>query len=90
MTSRITGAPDLVVEVLSPHPRVGQVHERLNWFARYGVRKCWLVHLDSRRMEVLTFEDGAVGGRRDLAAGDILVSTVLPAFAPTVQALIHG
>ena len=31
------GAPDLVVEVLSPYPRIGRVHEKVEWFARYGV-----------------------------------------------------
>ena len=65
VTSRINGAPDLVVEVLSPKPRVGQIHEKLSWYARYGVRECWVVHLDGPRMEVLTFGEGTVRGRRD-------------------------
>src|SRR5262249_14921065 len=42
---RISGAPDLVVEVLSPRPRVGDINERVGWFARYGVRECWLAYL---------------------------------------------
>src|SRR5258708_24121320 len=42
---RIHGAPDLVVEVLSPHPRIGRLHEKVEWFARYGVKECWLVDL---------------------------------------------
>ena len=52
----IGGAPDLVIEVLSPMPRVGRIEDRLKWFAQYGVRECWLVH---------QFE----AGRRDPAMG---------------------
>ena len=58
VTDRIWGAPDLVVEVMSPRPRIGTVEERLEWFARYGVRECWLVHLPGSRIEVVRFADG--------------------------------
>ena len=60
VTDRIWGAPDLVIEVLSPRPRIGTVEERLGWFATYGVRECWLVDLAGSRIEVLQFRDGAI------------------------------
>ena len=50
VSNRIYGAPDLVVEVLSPYPRIGRVHEKIEWFARYGVRECWLVELPRLRL----------------------------------------
>ena len=90
VTSRINGAPDLVVEVLSPHPRVGQVHERLNWFARYGVRECWVVHLEGPRIEVLTFGEGVLRGRRDFGSLDPMASCVLPTLTQTVGSLVSG
>ena len=34
ITDRVYGAPDMVVEVLSPHPRIGKLDERVAWFAR--------------------------------------------------------
>jgi Uma2 family endonuclease len=90
VTSRINGAPCLAVEVLSPLPRVGQIHQKLNWFARYGVRECWIVHLESRRLEVLTFEQGATASHHALDAAEPLVSSVLPSFTPTVEGLVFG
>ena len=38
VTDRVWGAPDLVIEVLSPWPRIGTLDERIAWFAQYGVR----------------------------------------------------
>ncbi len=53
ITDRIWGAPDLVVEVMSPHPRIGKIEERIRYFLDYGVRECWLVHQLRREVEVL-------------------------------------
>ena len=55
VTDRVWGPPDLVIEVLSPAPRIGTLDERIAWFAQYGVRECWLVHQDARTVEVLEF-----------------------------------
>ena len=80
VTDRVHGAPDLVVEVLSPHPRIGRLEERVGWFARYGVGECWLVSLHERRVVVLTFEAGVLRDRRSYAAGDTVASSVIPDF----------
>ncbi len=53
ITDRIWGAPDLVVEVMSPHPRIGKIEERIRYLLDYGVRECWLVHQLRREVEVL-------------------------------------
>jgi Uma2 family endonuclease len=74
---RIHGAPDLVVEVLSPHPRVGQLHEKIEWFARYGVKECWLIDLARRQVAVLAFEDGRVGNRGLFLDADPIASGIL-------------
>jgi len=89
VSDRVCGAPDLVVEVLSPHPRIGTLDERLGWFARYGVRECWLVHQLERRLEVLAFQDGAISGRRSFGPGTPLESQVLPGFTPTLGSVLR-
>lgn len=75
---RVEGAPDLVIEVLSPRPRVGLVDEKISWYARYGVRECWLVDLNRRQIAVLTCADGKVAQRIAIDAEDRIRSTVLP------------
>lgn len=73
MTDRVWGAPDLVVEVLSPQPRIGLLDERLEWFGRYGVRECWLVHQPEEEIEVLQFVIGEFESRRFYAKEESVV-----------------
>jgi Uma2 family endonuclease len=82
VTDRIWGAPDLVVEVMSPRPRIGSVEERLEWFATYGVRECWLVHVQGARIEVIRFESGLMVSTV-FGPADGVRSAVLPALRLT-------
>jgi Uma2 family endonuclease len=80
VTDHVWGTPDMVLEVLSPHPRIGRLHERLEWFARYGVRECWLFHQPDVRLEILTFDRGTIVGAASFEAGAPIASSVLPGF----------
>lgn len=80
VTDKLRGAPDLVVEVLSPLPRIGTLAERVDCFARHGIRECWLVHQPTRSIDVLTFEGGRIAHRAAVAASEPVPSRVLPEF----------
>jgi Uma2 family endonuclease len=88
LTDRVRGAPDLVVEVLSPNPRIGKIGERLEWFARYGVSECWLVHQDESRVEVLNF-DGNVIARTRFDAKTPMRTRVLPELNRTLASMLR-
>lgn len=81
---RIEGAPDLVIEVLSPRPRIGEVAERVGWFATYGVRECWLVKQTEREVEVLELSGGLVASRAVFRGDEAVRSSVLPALRLTL------
>lgn len=53
--NQVWGAPDLVVEVLSPTTERRDRKDKLKWYRDYGVRECWLVDETSRRVEVHEF-----------------------------------
>jgi Uma2 family endonuclease len=86
---RIMGAPDLVIEVLSPHPRIGAVHERLEWFATYGVREVWLLHQTLKRLDILGVRDGRIATQRSFDYVSPLQSGVLPGFTRTVDDIMR-
>jgi Uma2 family endonuclease len=83
-TDRIHGAPDLVIEVLSPHARIGRVDEQVGWFCKYGVGECWLVSLSERHVAVLRLDTHGVTSRTLHKPGEELASAVLPGFKTPV------
>ena len=87
INDRVFGAPDLVIEVLSPRPRIGTLDERVGWFAQYGVAECWLVHQFERRVEVLSFAGGRVTERAAFTRGQRIASAVLPLFDRTFDSI---
>lgn len=85
---RVRGAPDLVIEILSPDPRVGTLTEHLRWFGTYGVRECWLVHLLDREIEVIGFGGGAVISRELFASNEEIRSAVLEGFGRSLGSIV--
>jgi Uma2 family endonuclease len=77
VTDRVYGPPDVVIEVLSPHPRIGRTSERLEWFARYGVRECWLARLPQKQISVLTLTGEGVSEERTFSRASQIESGVL-------------
>jgi Uma2 family endonuclease len=77
VSDKVHGVPDLVIEVLSPRPRIGHLTERLEWFARYGVRECWLARLPQKEVSVIRFERGEVAEEATFARADRIRSSVL-------------
>lgn len=86
VSDRVYGAPDLVAEVLSPHPRIGRLDERLGWFARYGVRECWLLDLATRDVTVLELAQTGAARRTLFVGAEAIRSGVLPGLALTAAA----
>jgi Uma2 family endonuclease len=89
LQDRVRGAPDLVVEVLSPNPRIGKLGERIRWFQEYGVNECWLVHQLERRIEVLNFSGSNVVERASFDERTPIRSRVLPDFDRTLGSMLR-
>lgn len=71
------GAPDLIIEIISPST---QRHDRLvkyNLYQRAGVREYWIVDPASRTVSVYTLEDGAYHAAAVYAGTDCVPVGVL-------------
>src|SRR2546430_2565320 len=55
----VEGAPDLLVEVLSPGTARRDRVRKLNAYARYGVRHYWLLDPEAKTVEAFELVDGA-------------------------------
>ena len=85
---RVYGPPELVIEVLSPNPRIGDTAERVGWFAEFGVSECWLVRADDREVEVLRLGNQRIENSARFTWAQPIESGVLPAFDATLEEII--
>ena len=84
----IWGAPDIVVEVLTPATARRIRCSKLRWYRISGVKECWMFDTRHKRVEVLDFRAGNTlphifSGRRSLQ------SQVLPTFCLEVGRLFR-
>lgn len=63
------GAPDLIVEILSPSNRRHDMLTKFNLYQRAGVREYWIVDPDARTVSVYTLEEGACHAAEVYSAG---------------------
>lgn len=82
----VHGAPDLVVEVLSPGTRQLDLGSKRRLYARHGVREYWVVDPDDEAIVIHDLQ--SVGeATRTFGAGAEAASLVLPGFVVDVTDL---
>jgi Uma2 family endonuclease len=78
----VQGAPDLVVEILSPGTARLDLTRKKQLYAEYGVLEYWVVWPDVDRVEVYrSRESGSFGQPQILELSDVLDSPLLPGFS---------
>ncbi len=77
----VDGAPDLVVEVLSPSNWIYDRTRKLDTYRQAGVREYWIVDYRARTVDVLVLEEGEYVQRGQYHEGDRAPSEALPGFA---------
>lgn len=76
-----TGAPDLVVEVLSPSTARLDLEKKRGVYLRAGVREIWFVWPGDARMEIHLPGTDAEEAARTLRPGDVLTTPLLPGWS---------
>jgi Uma2 family endonuclease len=71
------GAPDLMIEVLSPSTVRHDRFTKFNLYQRAGVREYWIVNPADKSAQVFVLEDGRYTAKDFGTAGDILKVNVL-------------
>lgn len=83
----LTGAPDLVVEVLSASQEDlrRDKEAKLKLYSSRGVKKYWIADWRSRKLEVYRREENQLKLVETLFSSDIIISPLLPGFSCTVN-----
>ena len=85
----VRGAPDLVVEILSPGTRTTDEVTKRTLYERWGVNEYWVVDPERDAIAIHRIVEGAFARVADLAAGagDTLTTPLLPGFAAPLAAV---
>ena len=78
--ANVSGAPDLVVEILSPSTAERDRELKLDLYARHGVREYWIVDPDEETVEVMELEAAGASDVRRYDGG-LVESALLPGLA---------
>jgi Uma2 family endonuclease len=85
---RIFGAPDMVLEVLSPNPRIGRLEDRIRSFAQYGVREIWVYRQSDHRLDIVSCRDGLPVATTSFNRHSPIRSSVFPGLSRTMSSMV--
>ena len=75
------GAPDIVVEVLSPSNNKKELKYKYEVYEEAGVKEYWVVFPIERTVFVYTLVDGKYAPSKLMVSGDVVTSDILPGFS---------
>ena len=84
-SDNIRGAPDLVVEIISPSNPERDVVRKRDIYARNGVGEYWIVDPEARSIRVMTLEGSTYSIIGEYGAGDKLTSPTLKGLGLEVE-----
>lgn len=77
----IDGAPDVVIEILSPSTRDRDLGVKMGLYFQHGVREYWIVDTDAQTLALYQRESNAFTLSHTFQANETLKSGVLPDFS---------
>jgi Uma2 family endonuclease len=83
------GAPDLIVEVLSPNSVSKDLHEKYEVYEKAGVREYWVVHPVEKTIIAFILKNGKFQTSKPLTVGDQIFSMVLPGFSISLEEIFQ-
>ena len=74
----IEGAPDLVVEVLSPSTFYKDLRKKMTAYSQFGVQEYWIVDPETQTIEIYARHDDKLQLAQKFSSGEAVESALLP------------
>jgi Uma2 family endonuclease len=84
------GAPDIVVEILSPSNNEKELKNKYELYEQSGVKEYWVIFPTDEIVIIYSLENGKFVGSRPLGRGHEITSAILPGFLLPVSELFEG
>ncbi len=85
--ANVRGAPDLVVEILSPSSLGRDWGYKRELYAKYGVKEYWIADPVHKMVSVMLLRDGVLELAGTYVEGDTVVSSALEGFSVEISAI---
>lgn len=72
------GAPDFIIEILSPSTKSKDIHEKYDIYEEYGVKEYWIVDPSNQIVDKFVLENDKYQFRGKYTTGDIVSVHTLP------------
>lgn len=83
------GAPDLVVEILSPGNSTHDIHTKFNLYQEAEVKEYWIVEPQERTILLYSLVNGKYNGLKPLVEGEIIESPLFPDLKIAVEDVFY-
>jgi Uma2 family endonuclease len=84
------GAPDLVIEILSPGNNKRELKNKYEVYEESGVKEYWVIHPNEQTLLIYSLRDGKFQASRLFASGDIVESVCVPGMRIDMEQLFEG
>ncbi|HUW63697.1 MAG TPA: Uma2 family endonuclease [Spirochaetia bacterium] len=82
---KIEGAPDLVVEILSPSTAYDDLTTKFRNYEKYGVKEYWVVDPEEKSVEIFVATGGRLLSNQQVAGQGTIASNVLVGFTVDLE-----
>ena len=72
------GAPDLIIEILSPNNTKHDIHTKFNLYQESGVKEYWIIQPDNNIVLVYSLQNEKYIGLQPFTEDDVIESIVFP------------
>jgi Uma2 family endonuclease len=85
--ARISGAPDLVVEILSPTTAYYDLRKKYKVYERTGVKEYWIVDPEEKSVQVFLSKEGKFVLDQEVAGQGAVSSRILEGFTVSLESI---
>jgi Uma2 family endonuclease len=83
------GAPDMVIEIMSPSNTTSEMLKKYKLYQRAGVREFWVIYPEEKELETYYFDNGLAEDGENITEGKVPVA-ILPGLELDVEAIFNA
>jgi Uma2 family endonuclease len=83
------GAPDLIVEIISPNNSKHDIHTKFNLYLEAGVKEYWLIEPADRMILIYSLKNGEYIGQKPLVEDENIKSPLFPELNIAVEDIFY-